>query len=119
MRQQAVSPCNGALSPTGRWLFARTQRVAEVQVGHHRVHVQGGFDVMRIWTEVNGEILEAEYPTERLALQYALLIVRNENREAYTLALKYIVTVVVSFSRRVKGAFLQASHCASPSPRLR
>jgi hypothetical protein len=98
-------------------LFARTQRVAEV--GYHRVHVQGGFDVMRIWTEVNGEILEAEYPTERLALQYALLIVRNENREAYTLALKYIVTVVVSFSRRVKGAFLQASHCASPSPRLR
>jgi hypothetical protein len=89
-------------------LFARTQRVAEV--GYHRVDVQGGFDVMRIWTEVNGEILEAEYPTERLALQYALLIVRNENREAYTLALKYIVTVVVSFSRRVKGAFLQASH---------
>ncbi len=54
---------------------------------------------MRVWTEVNGEILEAQYPTERLALQYALLIVRNDNREAYMLALKYIVTVVMSFSR--------------------
>jgi hypothetical protein len=32
-------------------LLARTQSVAEV--GHHRVDVQGGFDVMRIWTEVN------------------------------------------------------------------
>jgi hypothetical protein len=60
---------------------------------------QGGADVMRVWTEVNGEILEAQYPTERLALQYALLIVRNDNREAYMLALKYIVTVVMSFSR--------------------
>ena len=105
-----MSPCKGALSPTGRWLFARTQRAA-VEFGRHRiVDGQGGADVMRVRTAVNGETLESQYPTAQLVQRYTLLIGSNHNREAYALVLKYIVNVVVDFSRRVKGAFLPAGH---------
>ena len=118
-QQAEVSPSRGAFSPTGRWLFARTQRAA-VEFGRHRIVDEQGYDVMRVRTAVDGEILASNYPTAQLLSRYALHIGRCENREAYTLVLKYIVTVVVDFSRRVKGAFLQASQApANPSPRHR
>ena len=100
-------------------MFARTQRAA-VEFGRHRIVDEQGYDVMRVRTAVDGEILASNYPTAQLLSRYALHIGRCENREAYTLVLKYIVTVVVDFSRRVKGAFLQASQApANPSPRHR
>ena len=65
---------------------------------------------------------DSPYETTQLLEQYAALLEESEE-EASALVVRFTAGVVVEFSRRVDGAFLQASHAlasaSNPSPRLR
>ena len=64
---------------------------------------------------------DSPYETTQLLEPYAALLGASKEA-ASALVVRFTAGVVVEFSRRVDGAFLQASHApgaSNPSPRLR
>ena len=58
------------------------------------------------------------YETTQLLQRYAALLTQSEEA-AGALVVRFTAGVVVEFSRRVDGAFLQASHAPAPPTRVR
>ena len=112
---EKTSVWNGAFS---RWLVPRTARGGCV---FGRVK-QGDADVMVIATwkaDAEGRWIkyDSPYETTQLLEPYAALLTQSEEA-ASALVVRFMAGVVVEFSRRVDGAFLQAP-ASNPSPRLR